>query len=90
MWQAGRHFHLSDFVNGEHWQDGWTGTIAHHGRRVWSPSPADLCLYGSGPDYEHVSIYTGGGLCVSHGSWRGPLLLPVHYRSDFAQYRRML
>ncbi len=89
LWQPARHFGLSDFVNGLHWQGGYTGTMANHGKRVWVPSPGDICLYGSYP-YHHVTLYTGGGLCVSHGSWRGPLLLPVRYRGDFAQYRRML
>lgn len=66
---------------------GFTGTIAVHGRRVSTPAPADLGLYGSYP-YRHVVIYVGGGRCVSHGSESGPKLTSPYYRSDFSHWRR--
>jgi cell wall-associated NlpC family hydrolase len=66
---------------------GYTGTLGAHGHRVSNPQPGDLCLYGSAPRFHHVTIYIGAGKCVSHGGEPGPLLLPVHYRSDLAEYR---
>lgn len=88
----GLHVHLghSDFVNGEHWLAGYTGTMMGHGKRVSSLIPGDAVIYGRGFPGEHVAIYTGGGLVVSHGSEAGPLLLPVHYRPDALQYRRYI
>lgn len=82
--------HHTDVVNGEHWLAGFTGTEAIHGRRVTTLMPGDLVLYGHGPSFEHVTTYTGGGLCVSFGSEPGPFLLPVHYRPDAAEYRRYI
>lgn len=67
---------------------GYTGTLAAHGRRVSSPQPGDLVLYGWGFPYHHVAIYVGGGRVVSHGSEIGPLLLYMRYRSDLAMIRR--
>jgi hypothetical protein len=64
-----------DIVNGEHWRAGFTGTMEAHGRRVSSPFPGCCVFYG-----DHVAVYTGGGLVVSHGSQAGPLLLPWRYR----------
>ena len=40
--------------------------------------PADFVFYGS--DVGHMAVYVGSGRVVSHGSWPGPLLLPVGYR----------
>lgn len=82
--------HHTDIINGCRWQAGYTGTMAVHGVRVDEPIPGDSVLYGSGWPYEHTAIYTGGGLVVSNGSEPGPLLLPVHYRPDAAEYRRYL
>lgn len=91
LWN-GLHVHLghTDTVNGQRWQAGYTGTLMEHGQRVSSLIPGDLVIYGSGFPGEHVAVYTGGGLVVSHGSEAGPLLLPVHYRSDALQYRRYI
>lgn len=80
--------HHSDVINGCHWQAGYTGTMMAHGWRVPSPAPGDAVIYGHGYPGEHVAIYTGGGLVVSHGGQSGPLLLPVRYRPDVLQFRR--
>lgn len=82
--------HHSDIINGCGWQAGYTGTMALHGARVDEPIPADVVLYGPPWPFEHVAVYTGGGLVVSNGSEPGPLLLPVNYRGDAAEYRRYL
>jgi hypothetical protein len=81
---------------------GYTGTLAKHGRRIialvqnrWL-RVGDLVLYGRiDSDYDHVAIvYRGGPSRLvarvwSHGSEGGPYLgLPVRYRSDFAEVRR--
>src|SRR6185437_13452484 len=66
----GLHVHLghTDIVNGEHWLGGYTGTMLEHGRRVSSPIAGDAIIYGRSWPGEHVAIFTGGGLVVSHGS----------------------
>jgi len=74
--------------NGLGYRAGYTGTMAGHGHAVASPKPGDLVLYGRYWPYEHVAVYVGDGMVVSHGSESGPLHLPVHYRGDVAQYRR--
>jgi len=86
----GLHVHLghTDIVNGEHWLGGYTGTMLEHGRRVSSPIAGDAIIYGRSWPGEHVAIFTGGGLVVSHGSEAGPLLLPWRYRSDVLSIRR--
>lgn len=69
---------------------GYTGTLVQHGNRTSNPQPGDLAFYGYRAPYHHVTIYIGNGRCISHGSEVGPLLLPVHYRSDFSHYRRYI
>lgn len=74
-----------DFVNGEGWAAGHTGTQVRKGRRVTLGTlrPLDLVFYGDeGWRPEHVAVYVGGGQVVSFGSDPGPFLLPVRYRSD--------
>lgn len=79
IWNGLDHFHVRDTVNGEHWQRGYTGTMLNHGQRVTGPlQHADLVIYGTGWPGEHVAMYVGGGLVVSHGSEAGPRLEPVH------------
>lgn len=75
LWNGLDHFHVRDCVNGLHWLGGFTGTMMMHGRKVQSPIPGDAVFY-----YDHVAMYTGGGLVVSHGSEGGPYLLPWDYR----------
>lgn len=62
---------------------GYTGTLAAHGRRVSISSlrPGDLVFYGGGFPYTHVAIYIGGGKVVSHGSESGPKIASVYYRT---------
>ena len=70
---------------------GYTGTLANHGRQTLHALPGDLGLYGPRSiGYEHVVIMVNGGLCVSHGSERGPLLLNPFYRNDFSHWRTYL
>lgn len=83
-------FKHTDTVNGEDWEAGYSGTLLEHGRAVSSPLPGDSVIYGTEWPGEHVALYTGGGLVVSHGSEAGPLLLPVHYRPDVLSYRRYI
>lgn len=58
---------------------GNTWSLARHGVQITIPElrVGDLVFYGS---ISHVAIYVGNGQVVSHGSWPGPLLLPVTYR----------
>jgi peptidoglycan hydrolase-like protein with peptidoglycan-binding domain len=58
---------------------GYTGTLNNNGRRTYSPRPGDLVFYGSG-EHNHVTVYIGKGLCVSHGSEAGPYVLRYNYR----------
>lgn len=80
----------SDIVNGEHWLGGYTGTMLQHGVAVHSPIPGDAIIYGTSWPGEHVAIYTGGGLVISHGSEGGPYLLNWRYRSDVLSVRRYI
>lgn len=97
LWFALLPFKLGDIVNGQHWQGGYTGTMAQHGIEVLHPPNTrrgDLVLYGSGPTFEHVAgVVThdksGKPLVVSHGSEAGPFFLPFDYR-PWAQIRRYI
>jgi len=94
-WQALYNtFGVRDIVNGEHWQGGFTGSMARHGEhiipRVGHLRVGDALLYGRGPDYEHTAIYIGGGMCFSHGSEPGPFKLEIGYRTDLAVARRYI
>lgn len=69
---------------------GYTGTQIDHGRKVVTPSPADLAFYGWGFNGapKHVALYIGSGRIVSHGSDSGPQIRSsIHYRSDFRECR---
>jgi peptidoglycan hydrolase-like protein with peptidoglycan-binding domain len=63
---------------------GWTGTLCRHGKVVQAggASPGDLVFYGAGPPWGHVAVYIGNGKVISHGSEKGPYLLPMDYRMD--------
>lgn len=86
LWDATLRYRLPDFVNGEAWTGGYTGTQQDHGKRVpartRSMLPGDLVFYGDqgGGVAEHVAVYVGNGLVVSHGSEGGPYLLAWNYR----------
>ena len=88
MWSAEAHnrgFDCSAFVtlcykeggapdpNGSNFDgNGYTGTLAKHGKTVTTPKPGDIQLYGDPPGYGHATIYIGDGLVASFGSEAGP------------------
>lgn len=83
LWDATLRWRPRDFVNGEQWKAGYTGTQQNHGKRVTGRKlPGDLVFYGDqgGGVAEHVAVYVGKGLVVSHGSEGGPYLLAWNYR----------
>lgn len=70
-----------DFMNGENWSAGYTGTLDQHGVNVPINTAdlaiGDLCFYYH--PMHHVAIYVGGGKVVSHG------MDPVgYYAYDYA------
>jgi cell wall-associated NlpC family hydrolase len=73
-----------DFLNGQNWKAGYTGTQINHGKKisVGQARPGDLVFYGSTPwNITHVAIYVGNGRVISHGS--DPVgIYPVGYRLD--------
>lgn len=69
---------------------GYTGTLVNRGIRTISPQIGDLAFYGWASIPSHVAVCVGNNMVVSHGSQPGPLLLPLHYRSDFTQVRSYL
>ena len=56
---------------------GYTGDLARHGTPVITPSPGDLLLYGSPPDYHHTAVYIGGGMQIQIGSAQGVKTEPI-------------
>lgn len=90
IWQALARVHGGhageDVVNGQGWMEGFTGTQWVHGWSVgWSAMVPGSTLVFYGWDInlgapEHVAVYVGHGMVVSHGGEAGPLLLPVFYR----------
>lgn len=82
LWDATRRYDCEDFLNGTRWQSGYTGTQQNHGRRVTGRKMiGDLVFYGDqgGGVAEHVAVYVGGGLVISHGG-PGVHLLAWDYR----------
>lgn len=80
VWIATRAWKLGDFVNGEGWRAGYTGTMTSHGERV-DPNHlihADAVFYGGSFSVpQHVAIYVGNGRVVSHGSPGEPKVYPT-------------
>eukprot|EP00762_Andalucia_godoyi_P007866 ANDGO_01285.mRNA.1 hypothetical protein len=75
-----------DFLNGENWSAGYTGTLMQHGRSVslGSAQVGDLVMYGN--PVSHTAIYIGGGRVISHGE--DPVCdCPIDYRSDRSDIR---
>jgi len=75
-----------DFVNGQNWRAGYTGTLSGRGRSTPCSTMqiGDLAFYGS--PISHVAISIGGGRVVSHGS--DPVgLYSYNYRSDLNSCR---
>lgn len=78
-----------DFINGEDWNDGYTGTLDQHGTKISlsQAQPGDLVFYGN--PIDHVAIYIGSGRVISHGS--DPVCnCDVNYRNDLAEVRRYI
>lgn len=92
-WLATRNQHPADFVNGEHWKAGYTGTMTRHGHQVPASHlrVGDLVFYGGSHSIpEHVAVHVGHQHVVSFGGPGGPYLLPVRYRSDLNHCRAYL
>jgi len=58
----------TDFINGQNWKAGYTGTMLDHGTvvSVANAQAGDLCFYYT--PVSHVSIYIGDLKVISHGS----------------------
>jgi hypothetical protein len=85
-WQAGLPDPNGLRYNGQ----GYTGTQANHGRRVWSDNaPAGaLSFYGGGAPYSHVVIRINSNKIISHGNENGPSIYSSpYYRRDLRQTR---
>lgn len=92
-------FGKSDTVNRHNWRGGFTGTMLASGKRVHNLTyvqRGDVAIYGRGRPGSHCAIVVGRRrsdgkiMCVSHGSERGPFLVPLHYRRDLMQVRRFI
>jgi cell wall-associated NlpC family hydrolase len=95
LWDATLRWHPPDFVNGQRWRAGHTGTLDDKGVRVGLANlrPLDLVFYGDEgwrPGHVAIVVDSRHDLVVSHGSEGGPYLLPVNYRSDIHSARRYL
>lgn len=90
-WDATAQYKIRDFVNGQNWKAGFTGTQVRYGKRIKKPAlVGDLVFYGgTSLTPAHVAIYVGGGKVISHGSEAGPQYLKWNYRS-VNQVRRYL
>jgi len=78
-----------DFLNGQNWRAGYTGTMSSRGRSTGCSTMqiGDLAFYGN--PISHVAISIGNGKVVSHGS--DPVgLYPYNYRSDLNSCRTYL
>jgi NlpC/P60 family len=83
LWNGLDHFGIRDVVNGQSWQAGFTGTMTSHGQRVTRNRlmRGDLLFYANAQRViNHVTIYIGGGMVISHGSEPGPRKLNMDYR----------
>lgn len=92
LWNGLDHYGVRDVVNGLHWTAGYTGTMLTHGAHITASRMirGDAVIYGRSWPGLHTAIYMGGGMVISHGSERGPLLLPTFYRSDVLAIRRYI
>jgi len=54
-----------DFLNGDNWNGGYTGTLSSHGQVI----PCENMQKGDPAFFPgHVNMYIGDGQCVDHGS----------------------
>lgn len=75
--------HVGDFLNGENWSGGYTGTMTQHGIDIHNSDelkPADFVFYGGTYDAPaHVAYYVGPGKVISHGDMPGdPQVYPLN------------
>ena len=92
LWNGLDHFGIGDVVNGQRFDAGWTGSMIEHGERVTRASVLrGDCLFYAGADgrINHVTIYVGGGMVISHGSEPGPVKVRMDYR-PIVQIRRYI
>jgi hypothetical protein len=93
LWNGLDHFGVGDIVNGARFQRGFTGTMTAHGRQVSRGDAlrGDCVFYCKAGTREinHVALYVGGGMVISHGSEPGPSKLRMDYR-PIAQIRRYI
>jgi hypothetical protein len=92
LWNGLDHFGIKDVVNGQQWQAGFTGTMLDHGQRVARANilRGDLLFYANDRhQINHVTIYVGGGMVISHGQEPGPVKVEMDYR-PIVQIRRYI
>jgi len=73
-----------DFLNGQSWKAGYTGTMGSHGKSVSlaQARPGDVVLYGNAP-YSHATLYVGKNKVVSFGKNGPAQLLAINYRTPY-------
>ena len=91
LWNGLDHFGVKDIVNGQTWRAGFTGTMLDHGQRVTRANilRGDLLFYAKNGRINHVTIYIGGGMVISHGQEPGPVKVRMDYR-PIVQIRRYI
>jgi hypothetical protein len=92
LWNGLDHFGIKDVVNGQQWRAGFTGTMLDHGQRVARANVlrGDLLFYANPQrQINHVTIYIGGGMVISHGQEPGPVKVRMDYR-PIVQIRRYI
>lgn len=85
-WQAGLPDPNGLGYNGQ----GYTGTMAVRGRRVWTDGApvGSFSFYGGGFPYGHMVIRIGKNRIISHGNESGPNVYESpYYRRDLRQTR---
>jgi cell wall-associated NlpC family hydrolase len=80
-WDATRAEKTWDFVNGDNWAGGYTGTMTEHGADVSGNEllMADAVFYGGSWSVPaHVALYIGKGKVISHGQPGDPRIYPLN------------
>lgn len=70
-----------DFVNGQNWNGGATGSLSEHGTRVSldQARPGDIVIYGVSSPYTHATLYIGNGRVISFGGSHPPDEYDIDY-----------